>query len=91
MLYLYVNALGLLFDIAGVILVYMYGLPVVILPGGAEAVWHTPSDPVEKEKKEAKYARHKFWSSTGLSLLIAGFGCQLASTVVQIACRNLAH
>ena len=69
-----VNNIGLIFDIFGAIILFMYGLP---------SKMHEPpkllieGDITDKQVKENK--RIRCWANTGLILLIAGFVLQLIS------------
>ncbi len=56
MSYLAVNSIGLLFDIAGVVLLYNFGLPENVSRSGTSALLHEGTDLAEVAKA-AKYDR----------------------------------
>jgi hypothetical protein len=70
-----VNSLGLIFDIAGVIIIWLYGLPPQVDRAGAQ---HLITEQVDEQERE-KAARYDRYSRYGLALLIAGFVFQLVS------------
>lgn len=74
----FLNSLGLLLDITGAILIYVYG----IQPGLSKPIHSFSLDDMitDKEgKKDALFSRFKKFSFTGLLILITGFLLQLAS------------
>jgi hypothetical protein len=73
-----VNSIGLAFDIAGVVLVFRYGLPESISREGESYLLVGTKDPAEM----AKAARYDRWAKIGLSLLLLGFALQLASNFI---------
>lgn len=69
-----ISSIGLGLDIAGVVLVFIFGLsPHITETGAGFLVWG--SDEAEKKK----YRRYKRMGRIGLGLLIAGFSLQLTS------------
>ena len=73
-----VNAIGLISDIAGVILVWKFGIPEVSDRSGRTVLgiaWQSP-----EEAKQIQ--RYLFWSRIGLIAIIAGFGFQLLSDFI---------
>jgi hypothetical protein len=77
--YLVLNSIGLTLDIAGVVLLFKYGLPAEVSRTGAQVVAYG-SDPDEKKR----YKRYQWGGRIGLALLIGGFGLQLASNLLQL-------
>jgi hypothetical protein len=71
----FVNSLGLFFDIAGAVLLYLYGLPENISPTGSTAIVLEKKD----EQEIAKAACYKRRGRLGLILLIVGFLLQFVS------------
>lgn len=79
MSYLAINSIGLLFDIAGVVLLFNFGLPEKVSRSGTSALLLQGTDFAEKAKAE-KYDR---WGRCGVVLLTTGFGLQIASNWMQ--------
>lgn len=75
--YLTLNNFGLLLDIAGVIILFMYGLPSDVFPNGD--IPKTMSGYDEKDK----FKRYQRLARLGLFLLILGFLLQLAGNIQQ--------
>ena len=71
----WVNSLGLLLDVVGVILIWKFGLPEDINRSGAGHLLLEGTD--ESERKRA--ARYDRLSKIGLTLLVSGFLLQLVS------------
>jgi hypothetical protein len=71
----YVNSIGLLLDIVGVVLIWWFGLLEPISRSGAKYLITGQTD--EKEKKKAE--RFHTLSKVGLGLVMFGFVLQLAS------------
>lgn len=69
------NSIGLVLDIAGVILLYQYGLPEPLSRTGAKHLILEQSDAAEADKAK----RYDCLARVGVSLLILGFGFQLIS------------
>lgn len=68
------NIIALTIDLAGVILLYRFG----ILP---DNLWeHLLMDSGMSENDEK---RHRKWSKIGIRLLIMGFSLQLITTIIQ--------
>jgi hypothetical protein len=74
-----VNSLGLVLDIVGAVLLWLYGIPEPISRTGAQYLITGMTD--EKTKQKAK--RFHTLSKLGLGLLIVGFVLQLASNLLK--------
>jgi len=74
-----VNSIGLLLDIAGVVMVWRYGLPESLSREGAQYIITEQTDEAEK----AKAARFDLLSKIGLALIVAGFAFQLLSNFLK--------
>lgn len=73
-----VNSLGLALDIAGVILLFIFGLPSKVTAETHEIeYWGIETE--RKQEEIQKYKRYKRGAYCGLALLIAGFSLQLIS------------
>jgi hypothetical protein len=70
-----INTIGLILDIAGVVLVWRFGLPPRVNRGGASYFMLEETDQDEL-KREARYDR---LSRAGLGLVVVGFAIQLLS------------
>jgi len=79
MLSLIFNIIGFVLDILGVILVFVYGLSPTMYDQRNEVLKLGALD--EPEIKKAR--RYKNLSLIGLALLITGFLCQAASSVIS--------
>ena len=73
-----VNIIGLVFDIAGVIGLFMYGIPKEISKSGSINLILEQEDEGEKEEWN-KYDKR---SKIALSLIIIGFTLQIVSSVL---------
>jgi hypothetical protein len=73
------TVLGLAFDVVGVVLIYLYGLPPRVNPQGQIFLISEQADPAEVEKAR----RYHFRAHAGLALILAGFVLQLLGTVAQ--------
>ena len=72
-----INSLGLSLDIAGVVLLFFFGLPPDIHEGGGMVIsWPAGENQASNAKR---YRRARALSRLGLALLVAGFGLQIAS------------
>lgn len=69
----FVSSSGLMLDIVGVILIFLYGLPEPISREGHQCIITEQVD--EKEALKAK--KYDFRARIGLTLLILGFALQL--------------
>lgn len=67
------NSIGLLFDIGGVILVFIYGFSPIINPSGHQLL--ATADIDQYEIRKAK--RYRIYSRLGLALIVLGFCLQL--------------
>ena len=72
-----INTFGLILDIIGVFLIYIYKFPKLSKFDSKKVVWAT--DP-KKDKK------NKRWAVVGLILLITGFGLQILSNYPAFLC-----
>lgn len=72
------SSLGLLLDIAGVVLLFFFGLPADVHQGGGTAVlWGGGPENAKR------YRRARALSRLGLALLVAGFGLQIAGNYLD--------
>lgn len=70
-----INSLGLALDIAGVVLLYRFGLPADVHEGGGmQVLWPAGED---QARNARRYRRTRTLSRFGLALLVAGFGLQI--------------
>jgi hypothetical protein len=74
-----INSLGLFCDIAGVVLLYFFGLPAHVSRSGHGAILQEQEDLAEK----ARARRYDFWARFGFGLLVIGFALQLASNFMR--------
>ncbi len=74
----WLNIVGLCFDIFGVVLIFLFGLPPMIDPEGHLFVYKKRKN-VPDIKPVSTYRR---WARTGLGLLIFGFSLQAAGSAV---------
>ena len=73
-----VNSVGLLLDIAGVVLLFLFGLPSKVQETpGAILMWGARGSEEEEERK--KYEHYRRLSHMGLGLLVLGFLLQIIS------------
>ncbi|MBU3259301.1 hypothetical protein KPG71_04660 [Roseovarius sp. PS-C2] len=74
-----VNTIGLVLDIAGVILLFFFGLPPEVRRGGKSFIILEGSDTPDskKEASKAKWFDRTSWLALGL--LVLGFGLQIWS------------
>jgi len=71
-------SIGLVLDIIGAIILFMYGLPSKAKShGGALILEENPSD---KKFRDAENKKIERWANIGLILIIAGFLFQLVAT-----------
>ena len=71
-----INSAGLVLDIGGVVLLFIYGLPSEVnKSGGVIIEWPDPNSEQEQRKWKS-YKRRSHW---GLFLLVFGFLLQLVS------------
>jgi hypothetical protein len=76
----YLISIGLVLDIFGVVLLFLYGLPPQISRTGTTYV--TTEEIDEEEKKQAK--KYVFRSWVALGLLVTGFLLQLIGNIFPI-------
>ena len=74
-----INSLGLLFDIFGVILLFVFALPSRVSAEPPSARLSLGSDPDSTKQWEKQRKWYKFWSGLALGLLILGFVLQMVS------------
>jgi hypothetical protein len=74
-----VNSVGLIFDIAGAVLLFRFGLPADVRRSGHSYLVINAEDPNEKAKARG-YDR---WGRVGLALLCLGFALQFASNFMR--------
>lgn len=74
-----VNSVGLLFDIAGAILLFLYGLPKWIPKDGEELILNGGD---LSEPQDGPVDTYTWRSRLGLGLLIVGFVLQLLSNCI---------
>lgn len=74
-----VNSFGLVLDIVGVVLIWLYGIPEPISRRGAQYLTTGLRD--ENEKKKAE--RFHTLSKVGIGLIVVGFVLQLASNFLS--------
>ena len=70
-----VNSVGLLLDVAGVLLLFKFGLPEDVRRKGESYLLLEKTD----EAEMAKGKRYDFWARVALSLVLLGFVLQLIS------------
>jgi hypothetical protein len=80
----YLNIIGLLFDIAGVIILFIWGLSnLVTLDGTVFMLAHADTaEETETNKKEGRLYRRR--SNLGLSLILIGFVFQLVANLASL-------
>lgn len=69
----WVNSIGLLLDISGILILFKYGLPSDVFPNGM-----IPKEMSGYDEKP-KFLRYRKFARTGLALIILGFILQLIS------------
>ncbi len=70
----WLNIVGLVFDIVGVVLIYLFGI--------SPTMHLTDYHVVLKNGKPTPITTYKRWTRTGLGLLIFGFSLQAAGSAV---------
>ena len=76
-----VSSLGLIWDIAGVALLFKYGLPADVREKGGTMIIYGGGKSDEEAKKEHQH--YKRMSRIGLGCLIVGFVLQLVSNFLS--------
>ncbi|MYN65759.1 MAG: hypothetical protein F4X11_12120 [Acidobacteria bacterium] len=80
-----INSIGLALDIAGVVLLFRFGLPSdVVHPDRGDRLLLGGPTPEERQHRETRWNRHRFWSRLGLGLLVVGFALQAVSNHVGV-------
>ena len=74
-----INSLGLLFDIFGVILLFVFALPSRVSAEPPSELLSFGSDPDSTKQWEKQRKWCKFWSWLALGLLVLGFTLQMVS------------
>ena len=74
-----VNSVGLVFDIAGVILLFLFGLSPEVNPNGEMPLMVDQED----ESEAKKYKKYKRMSHVALLLLCIGFIFQITSNYIK--------
>lgn len=74
------NITGLIIDIIGVVILFIYGLPSEVSKDGIETI--VMSSPDETENK--KWLKYRFRSRIGLFCVAIGFLFQIASSVTNM-------
>ena len=80
------NSVGLAFDIAGVVLLYKYGLPAEVSRKGTSALlaFGTSEEETTKGEEEIRKAKHyDRMSLLALGLLVSGFALQILSNFLR--------
>ena len=87
--FLGLNSFGLMLDIAGVVLLFFFGLPVegVSKFGGQQIIW--PSGEEQERLSQERYRRRQLLSRVALVCLVLGFALQLLTNLVQMVCTIL--
>ena len=75
-----INSIGLFLDIVGVILLFFFGLPNYVNPGGKDIDALTEiASGARTPEGEKRWKLHRWLSVVGLVLLIFGFALQIVS------------
>jgi hypothetical protein len=73
------NIAGLLLALAGVLLLFRYGMPYQVRTGGREVRWQTGQANQDQIKLERRYDRLGWF---GLVCIVAGTLCQIIANLV---------
>ena len=76
-----VSSMGLILDIAGVVLLFFFGLPAEVRETGGTLIAFGGGK--SDEEASRKYRCHKRMSRIGLGCLVFGFSMQLASNFLS--------
>ena len=76
-----VSSIGLILDIAGVVLLFLFGLPANVRETGGTILLFGGGKSTEEAKRE--HRRYKLVSRIGLVCLIFGFSLQLISNFLS--------
>jgi hypothetical protein len=77
-----ISAVGLVFDIIGIIILFYFGPPVLrITREGHQILPYNAMDEVVTKKNQAIYRKHDRMSKIGLVLVFLGFVLQLLGTL----------
>lgn len=80
--YQFYSAIGLIFDIVGVLILFKYGLPSKLKEHGGGLLLEENSE--DEKQRNADNNRIIKWAYTGLTLLIVGFIFQLIGTLLSV-------
>ncbi len=75
-----VSSIGLVFDIIGAVLIFLYGIPTDLLALMKTGTFEVINEDDPRVMSELK--KHRRLSRTGLGFLIAGFSLQLAGNLI---------
>jgi hypothetical protein len=79
-----INSIGLVCDIAGVMMLFYFGPPVLnITRDGYKILPFNPNDEDETRKNKSIADRHDRLSRASLGLLLVGFALQLVSNFLK--------
>jgi hypothetical protein len=73
------NVVGLLLALAGVLLLFRYGMPYETRTGGQQIRWLSGQPNQDQIRLERRYAR---WGWVGLVCIVAGTVCQIIANLV---------
>jgi hypothetical protein len=79
MAYLEVNSIGLALDIAGVLVLFKYGLPSKVREGGVQHLLLEGTD----NEQALLFTRYQRFARCGLGLLVLGFALQIISNLMK--------
>ena len=80
----FLNVVGLIFDIMGVLILFYFGPPVIRLTSeGHEILPYNPMDDSVTRKNRAKYRKHSRMSKLGMVCILVGFLFQLSATICR--------
>ncbi len=79
MAYLEVNSIGLALDIAGVLVLFKYGLPSKVREGGVQHLLLEGTD----NEQTLLFTLYQRFARCGLGLLVLGFALQIISNLMK--------
>lgn len=71
------NIIGLLLSLAGVILLFRYGMPYRLRARGGEIITTRPTEENQRAESQANVL-----GNTGLAFIVIGTGCQIVANLV---------
>lgn len=81
------SSIGLLLDIIGVILLFLYGLPSKVKEDDRGQIYLTVGNDEEAANRERnRFKRYRFLSRFALALLIIGFSLQIIANHIDPFC-----